>query len=80
MNAPFTLSETDRARLLIEATVQDIERMEHGLVGCNTSTDPTGRIGAALESEIEAQRIILKAEAAFLLGVPVERFLRAAGL
>lgn len=82
MNAftPIAQSQTDRARLLIEAACGDVERMERDLIGCDSSTDPQGSRGAALESQILEQQAILMNLAAFLLGVPVERFLRSVGI
>lgn len=78
MNAftPIARNETDRARILIETACQDIERMERDL----RFSVMDDRQSAALDSAILEQQAILMKEAAFLLGVPVERFCRAAGL
>lgn len=80
MNAPFTLSDTERARLNLAAHIQDIERMDRELTDCNPTNDPHGYRGAALERSIlEAQAIVL-AEVQALAGMPLDRIAKGCGL
>ncbi|KQX18384.1 MULTISPECIES: hypothetical protein [unclassified Sphingomonas] len=80
MNAPFALTETERARLNLAAHIADIARMDRELLSCTTANDPHGYRGAALENSIlEAQAIVL-AEERELTGKSLDLIAKACGL
>ena len=80
MNAPFAITDTERARLNLAAHVQDIERMDRELTGCTKANDPDGYRGASLERSIlDAQAIVL-AEVRALTGMSLDRIAKAVGL
>lgn len=80
MTIPLHLTETDRARLLIEATVADIERQSRELVECTTANGTHGYHGAALERDILRGQAIIGAQIAFLTGMPMVRLCAALGV
>lgn len=80
MNAPFTLTDAERARLNLAAHVRDIERMDRELTGCNRSNDPDGYRGASLESSILAGQAVVHAEVQTLTGLTLDSIAKACGL